>query len=70
MIALGARKDHVGVDADVKSTASGLEATISSEKALVLDAAYIRRKILQTPLGIGAGIDTNGTLKAIISTDF
>lgn len=70
LVAIGARKDHVAVDAEVKNTSSGLEATVSSEKNIVLDAQYIRRKVLDTPIGAGLGLDTNGTLKAIISTDF
>ncbi len=63
---LGIREDHTGLD--VSATANA--ASVQSRRGPVLDAAYLRRKILDTKLGVGAGIDTNGTVKGIVGLDF
>lgn len=67
MIVVGGRKDHRDLDVDVSS--DGKTASVVSEKGLVLDASYIRRKAIG-PVGAGVGIDTNGTPKAMLSIDF
>lgn len=66
LLMVGGRRDHKGLDTRVV----GKTATVESEKGLVLDAAYMRQNILNTNLGVGAGVDTNGTLKGMIGVEF
>lgn len=66
LLMVGGRRDHKDLDIRV----NGKTATVESEKGLVLDAAYMRQNIFNTNLGVGAGIDTNGTLKGIIGVEF
>lgn len=66
LLMVGGRRDHKDFDTRVV----GKTATVESEKGLVLDAAYMRQNIFDTKLGVGAGIDTNGTLKGMIGVEF
>lgn len=66
LLMLGGRRDHKNLDVRV----NGKTATVESEKGLVLDAAYMRQNIFNTNLGVGAGVDTNGTLKGIVGIEF
>lgn len=66
LLMVGGRRDHKDLDIKV----SGKTVTVESEKGLVLDAAYMRQNIFDTNLGVGAGVDTNGTLKGMIGLEF
>lgn len=66
LLMVGGRRDHRDLDIRV----NGKTATVESEKGLVLDAAYMRQNLFDSALGIGAGIDTNGTLRGIIGVEF
>jgi hypothetical protein len=66
LLMVGGRRDHKNLDLRV----NGKTATVESEKGLVLDAAYLRQNIFDTNLGVGAGVDTNGTLKGIVGIEF
>lgn len=66
LVMLGARKDHTGLTTDV----SGSTASVYSKKGLVFDLGYMRKNILDTPLGVGASIDTNGTLRGMLGLEF
>lgn len=69
LVMLGGRRDYKGLDKSI----SGNTATISSEKGLVLDAAYMRQNITtirSLPLGAGLGLDTNGTVKVFGGVEF
>jgi acyl-CoA hydrolase len=59
------RKDHRGLDTEV----NGSEAKTVSKRDLVPGVNYLRREVIG-PIGIGAGIDANGTLKGLIGVEF
>lgn len=64
---IGAKKGHTGLNTAV--SADGKTATVSEERDAVLDINYMRRKLIG-PVGVGAGIDTNGEVKGLIGIDF
>lgn len=66
LLMVGGRRDHKDLDTRVV----GNTATVESEKGLVLDAAYMRQNIFDSKLGVGAGVDTNGTLRGVIGVEF
>jgi len=69
LLMLGGRKDHT--DYDISSNGNSL--TVQSDKKIVLDAAYMRQKLVhikQLPIGAGLGIDTNGTVKGLVGVEF
>lgn len=66
LIIVGGRRDHTDLDIRV----SGQTATVKSEKDLVLDAGYMRQNIFDTNLGVGASVDTNGTLRGMVGVEF
>lgn len=66
LVMIGARRDHTGLSKSI----NGNVGTVSSERDLVLDAAYMREKVFKSNFGIGAGIDTNGTVRGILGLEF
>lgn len=66
LLMFGGRRDHKNLDTRV----NGKTATVESEKGLVLDASYLRQNIFDSKLGVGAGVDSNGTLRGIIGVEF
>lgn len=66
LLMVGGRRDHKNLDVRT----NGKTAIVESEKGLVLDAAYMRQNIFDTRLGIGAGVDTNGTIKGMVGVEF
>ena len=66
---LGVRKDHTGLDIETSSTDTSSTAKVLSKRDAVLDVSYLRRKAVGN-IGVGAGVDTNGTLKGMIGIDF
>lgn len=69
-VMVGVRNDHAGMDVTTKTTPSGVSAKVESKKALVPDLNYYRREILDSHLGLGAGVDANGVVRGIIGLDF
>jgi hypothetical protein len=69
-VMVGVRNDHAGMDAITKTTPTSVSAKVESKKALTPDLQYYRREILDSHLGLGAGVDANGTLRGIIGLDF
>jgi hypothetical protein len=69
-VMVDARRDFTGVFKSSSSTATTQTLKVSTEKALVPGLNYYRREILDSHLGLGAGVDANGTLKALIGLDF
>ena len=67
MVMVGARRDHVNLESSVSNDKKS--ATISSKKDIVVDAAYMRTRVLG-PVGAGVGIDTNGVVKGILGVEF
>lgn len=66
LLMVGGRRDHKDIDTNVV----GKTATVSSEKGLVVDATYMRQNVLDSKLGVGAGIDSNGTLRGVVGVEF
>jgi hypothetical protein len=66
LLLIGGRRDHKDLDVRV----NGNMATVSSEKGLVLDAGYMLQNINDSTIGLGIGIDTNGTLKGLVGVEF
>lgn len=66
LLMLGGRRDHK----DLESSVNGNVGKVISEKGLVLDASYLRQNIFDTNLGVGAGVDSNGTLRGVIGVEF
>lgn len=65
-VMLEARKDIT----DIETETIGNNAKTYSKKGIVPGLDVYRRQILDTPVGIGAGVDSNGTLKGMIGLDF
>lgn len=66
LIMLGARYDYTHLDSSV----SGSTATIEARRATVLDVSYMRRRLFDSPVGAGLGIDTNGTPRVFGGVEF
>lgn len=66
LIMLGARYDYTHLDSSV----SGNTATIEARRATVLDVSYMRRRLFDSPVGAGLGIDTNGTPRVFGGVEF
>ena len=66
LLMVGGRRDHQDLDIRV----NGNTATVESQKGLVMDATYLRQNIFNTNLGVGAGVDTNGTLRGVVGVEF
>lgn len=60
------RKDHQ----DLSVTTAGSTATVESKRGLVPSVNYFRHNVLNSPLGLGIGVDTNGTFKGAVGIDF
>lgn len=59
------RKDHKNFDTET----NGKEAKTYSNKEVIPGVNYFRRELLG-PIGAGAGVDSNGTLKGLIGVEF
>lgn len=59
------KKEVTGLETET----SGNEARTYSKKELVPGVNYLRREVLG-PIGIGAGVDTNGTVKGLLGVEF
>lgn len=66
LLMFGGRRDHKDIDTNVV----GKTATVSSEKGLVVDATYMRQNVLDSKLGVGAGIDSNGVVRGVVGVEF
>lgn len=55
---------------DLEVRTNGKSAQVDSLKSLTPGINYYRRQILDSDLGIGAGVDENGTVKGMIGLDF
>lgn len=62
---VGARKDHTGLSKEQGASS----ARVNSEQGPVLDASYMRQDVLG-PIGVGAGIDTNGKPRVFFGVGF
>lgn len=69
-VIVDARKDFTGISKSLSSTVNTQTLKLSSDKSLVPGLNYYRREVLDSPIGLGAGVDSNGTLKALIGLDF
>lgn len=67
-VMVGGRRDYTTLDTNV--SVDGKKATVSSKKDAVLDLSYLRRKLFDSPIDAGAGVDTNGAVRGIIGLDF
>lgn len=63
---LEGRRDHTNLSTKV----SGSSVKVISQKSIILGLDYYRREILDSHLGLGVGIDSNSTFKALIGLDF
>jgi len=61
-----ARKDITGLDTET----NGSQAKVIAKKALVPGINYYRREVLDSNIGLGAGIDANTTFKVLVGFDF
>lgn len=66
LLFVGGRRDHVDLDQSVV----GKTGVVTSEKGPVLDINYMRKNLGNTPLGIGAGVDTNGVVRGMVGVEF
>lgn len=66
LIMLGARYDQTNLN----TKTDNMKVTVYSNKALILDLSYLRRRVLDTQLGLGLGIDTNGVPRGIVGYEF
>ena len=66
MIYADVRKDHQ----DLKTEYNGKSVSIESEKGIVPSINYYRRELFDSPIGVGLGVDTNGTVKGALGIDF
>lgn len=66
LLMLGARYDYT----ELSQTLSGNKVTLYSQKALVVDLSYYRRDMFDSSFGLGIGIDTNATPRAILGFGF
>jgi len=64
------RKDVTGHETTTEAIPGGIKSTTKSVKELVPGVNYYRRELFDTPVGAGVGVDTNGTVKALIGIDF
>ena len=60
------RNDYKGVE----TTTDGKTATVESKKGVIPGLNYYRRQLLDSPIGAGVGVDTNGTVKGMVGIDF
>lgn len=61
-----ARKDITGLDTET----NGSQAKVVAKKDLVPGLNYYRREVMDSNIGVGAGVDSNGVVKAIVGFDF
>jgi hypothetical protein len=68
IVMLGVRYDFVRIDGG--ASADGSSAYLEAKRSTVLDVSYFRRNILDSSIGVGVGIDTNGTPRGVIGLEF
>lgn len=64
---IGGRQDYTDVHGYKVDSSTGV---VDGKRGPVLDATYLRHNVTERGLGLGAGIDTNGTVRGIIGVDF
>lgn len=66
IVMLGLRKDHESYSTEI----NGNSTTVFSNKELIVDLSYYRRKLFDTSFGAGVGLDTNKTPRAFVGFEF
>lgn len=66
VIMLGVRRDYAGLD----SSQNGNSATISERKNALLDLSYMRRKLFDSRIDAGAGVDARGVVRGFLGLEF
>lgn len=66
VIMLGARRDYAGLD----SSQNGSSTTISERKNALLDISYMRRKLFDSRIDAGAGVDARGVVRGFLGLEF
>lgn len=66
VIMLGARRDYSGLD----SSQNGSSTTISERKNALLDISYMRRKLFDSRIDAGAGVDARGVVRGFLGLEF
>ena len=69
-VMVGVRKDHAGMNVTTKGITNGVSAKVESKKTLIPDLNYYRREILDSHLGVGAGVDSSGVVRGVLGIDF
>lgn len=64
------RKDVTGMDTETSLVPGGVQAKTRSERELVPGINYFRRQVLDSDVGLGVGVDTNGTVKGMLGVEF
>lgn len=64
------RKDVTGHETKTEAIPGGIKSSTSSVKEVVPGINYYRRELFDSSIGAGVGVDTNGTVKALIGVDF
>lgn len=64
------RKDVTGMDTETSIVPGGVQAKTRSERELVPGINYFRRQVLDSDLGVGVGVDSNGTVKGMLGIEF
>jgi len=70
IVMLEAREDVTDVESKTEKVNGGIKASTKANQAIVPGLNYYRREVLDTPIGVGLGLDTNGTVKGMIGIDF
>lgn len=63
---LGARYDFVNLNSEITTN----KITLYSNRAVVLDLTYYRRRLFDSSIGAGIGIDSNGTPRGTVGFEF
>ncbi len=70
IVFVDAKKEYTGIETSTSVNGNTQQVTVSSKKELVPGLNYYRRQILDSKIGAGVGIDTNGQLKGMVGLDF
>jgi hypothetical protein len=68
LVMVGARYDYTHLNSGV--SADGSTAYIDARRAMVFDVSYFRRRLFDSRIGAGIGIDTNATPRAMVGLEF
>ena len=66
VIMLGVRRDYAGLD----SSQNGSSTTVSERKNALLDLSYMRRKLFDSRIDAGAGVDARGVVRGFLGLEF